>query len=190
MPNTLQKKEDRIDIKDEKALNKLANFNNTFEFLKNRGLMVGNSSKVFDFKPNDKMTKAMLGQVFYNWVNPNNGVSNGIWWESSTKWATNNKLIEVDKGEFKPNEVVTSEIVVNTINRFLDMYEIDLKKIKTYKPDNDYYKIKDRTTREKVKYLYETGVISNVKEFSNLNKNLTRAEFAKILARLVVALEN
>lgn len=190
LPNTLQKKEDRIDIKDEKALNKLANFNNTFEFLKNRGLMVGNSSKVFDFKPNDKMTNAMLSQVFYNWVKPNNEVSNGTWWKNSSKWAISNGLIVIDKGDFKPNEAVTSEIVINTISRFLDMYEIDLKKIKTYKPNNDYYRIKDKITREKVNYLYETGVISNVKEFSNLNKNLTRAEFAKILARLVVALEN
>lgn len=190
LPNTLQKKEDRINIKDEKALNKLADFNNTYEFLKNRGLMVGNSSKVFDFKPNDKMTNAMLSQVFYNWVKPNNGVSNGTWWENSSKWAISNGLIVIDKGDFKPNEAVTSEIVINTISRFLDMYEIDLKEIKTYKPDNDYYKIKDKITREKVKYLYETGVISNIKEFSNLNKNLTRAEFAKILARLVVALEN
>lgn len=156
-------------------------------------LMVGYGGGVF--APNDKLSRAMLAQIFYN----NEGrptlhtgssftdVPDAAWYADAVIWAhENNIVLGYEDGTYRPNDPITREQVVVMLWRYTgnpaSTHSLD------HFSDTDLI---SGYALEAIRWANETGVINGYGDRTLRPKGTaTRAEVAQILKNYMVQFEN
>ncbi len=162
-----------------------------------RGIMVGVGDT--EFAPDSVMTRAMFVTALYRLsgeqgqaVTTFTDVPKKAWYAKAVAWAQSKGIVAgMSEQSFAPNGQITREQMCAILNRYLDVYSLQLKSIRetTFADDGEI----SRWAKADVYALYEVGLVNGMGHNTFAPKDqATRAQCAQLLVTLdnaVTALE-
>lgn len=183
----LKKNLNIIDINDNKW------FSSAVQYCMSNGIFNGYSDGTF--RPNDKLTRAMLVTVLYNIEGSPKSVQkidfddvkDGKWYTEAIKWAKENKLVYgySDGNRFGPDDVILRQDCAVILKRFIEYKKLNTEKMVELNEFKDSHLI-SKYAENSMKWAVGSGIIkgSDIDKILNPKDNTTRAEAAVMMQRI------
>lgn len=148
---------------------------NVIDMVYARGLMVGVSDT--EFKPNEKVNKAMVTAVLYRMYGTDSGISDMYkdkWYKKEATWYDSIDPSFLDNYEIE----LTREEIAHIVNRVMKLGSSNTNTSLTDIENSDY--------KLDIKALYEKGIMTGYDGHTfKPTQKVTRAEFASILVQIL-----
>ena len=166
-------------------------------FAYSHGLMIGTSVEPMMFSPDATLTRSMVVTVLYRLAgapdvsdlgNSFNDVTDGEWYADAVIWAAKNGIVNgYNDGRFGPNDSITRQDLAVILYRFEQFTELIPMDIVMDREFADWSDIGDYA-KGAVNVLTMQGILNGYEDGSfRPMGEATRAEFAAILHRFIVA---